>query len=136
MSKRILVVDDHAPTRAFMRAVLKGEKSESFDVVEAPNGKACLAAVDEGPPFDLIFLDVEMPDMDGYAVCRTIREWAIKTPVVFVTAKGEFKDFRAGGDAGADSYIAKPISKASLLSMVNVFTHLSRRGDPAEKGGQ
>ena len=124
--KKVLVVDDHAPTRALIRTILEGEKYENFELVEAATGTDCLKAVDKQGPFDLILLDVTLPDMDGYSVCRALRTVEAKVPIVFVTAKGDMKDYAAGRAAGADSYLVKPIARASLRSIVGPFTSLER----------
>lgn len=128
--KRILVVDDHAASRTFVRATLRTDKTGSFEVVEAASGKGCLEAVATGGPFDLIFLDIEMPDIDGLAVCRMLRERGVTTPVVFLTARGEGKDYLAGRQAGGDSYLAKPPARQAILAMANLFTNVSRRTGP------
>jgi DNA-binding response OmpR family regulator len=124
--KRILLVDDHAPTRALIRTILEAEKYENFELVEAATGTECLKAMDKKGPFDLILLDVTLPDMDGYSVCRALRTVEDRVPIVFVTAKGDVKDFAAGREAGADSYLVKPISRASLRSIVGLFTSVER----------
>ena len=95
-------------------------------VLEAGTGTDCLKAADKQGPFDLILLDVNLPDMDGYSVCRAIRHVDKKVPIVFVTAKGDLKDYTAGRDAGGDSYLVKPIARAALRSIVNLFTSIER----------
>jgi DNA-binding response OmpR family regulator len=131
MSKRVLLVDDHAPTRTLVRTILEAEKSETYEVVEAATGTECLKAADSKGPFDLILLDVNLPDMDGYAVCRALRHVDKAVPILFVTARTEMQDYRAGRDAGGDSYIVKPIARASLRSLVALFTGLDRRSGRA-----
>jgi two-component system response regulator ResD len=134
MAKRILVVDDHAPTRTLIRSILEAEKSDTYDVVEAGSGKECLKAVDGKGPFNLILLDVGLPDMDGYQVCTAIRSVDKDIPIVFVTAHGELKDYAAGRAAGSDSYLVKPIGRAALRSIVLLFTSIERKGAAAKKG--
>jgi len=132
MPKRVLVVDDHVPTRALIRTILEAERTDRFEVVEVGTGTDCLKASDKQGPFDLIILDVNLPDMDGYSVCRAIRHVDKKVPVVFVTAKGDLKDYTAGREAGGDSYLVKPIARAALRSIVNLFTSIERNdGDEA-----
>lgn len=131
MAKRILVVDDHAPTRALIRSILEAEKGETFETVEAGTGTECLKAFDAKGPFSLVLLDVTLPDMDGYEVCKAIRRVDKRVPIVFVTAKGELRDFTQGREAGSDSYLVKPIARASLRSMVALFTNVNRP-EPAE----
>lgn len=130
MSKRILVVDDHPPTRALVKTVLEAERTEVYEVVEAGNGTDCLKAADSKGPFDLILLDVSMPDMDGFSVCRALRRVDQKVPIVFVTAKGDLQDFTTGREAGGDSYLVKPIGRAALRSIVHLFTSVERKRGP------
>jgi DNA-binding response OmpR family regulator len=128
MAKRVLVVDDHSPTRALIRTILESEKTASYEVVEAATGTECLKAADAKGPFDLILLDVNLPDMEGYDVCRAIRHVDKAVPILFVTARTEMKDYAAGREAGGDSYVVKPIARASLRSLVALFTGMDRRG--------
>jgi CheY-like chemotaxis protein len=127
MAKRVLIVDDHAPTRTLIRTILESEKATSFEAVEAGSGTECLKAMEKKGPFDLVLLDVNLPDMDGYSVCRALRHVNKDIPIVFVTAKGDLQDYTAGRDAGGDSYLVKPIARAALRSMVNLFTSIDRR---------
>jgi DNA-binding response OmpR family regulator len=127
MAKRILVVDDHAPTRALIRSVLDAEKGDKFETVEAATGMECLKAADAKGPFDLILLDVNLPDMDGFEICKALRRVDKDVPIVFVTAKGDLDDYAAGRAAGGDSYLVKPIARGALRSMVGLFTNMARR---------
>ena len=127
MAKRVLVVDDHGPTRVLIRTILEAEKTDAFSVVEAVNGTECLKAADAKGPFDLILLDINLPDIDGFSVCRALRHVDKDVPIVFVTAKGELKDYATGREAGGDSYLVKPIARASLRSIVALFTSIDRR---------
>jgi DNA-binding response OmpR family regulator len=127
MAKRVLVVDDHAPTRTTVRTMLEADKNQQFDVLEAANGTDCLKVFDAQGPFDLILLDVALPDIDGYGVCSAIRRVDKDVPIVFITGQRDLKDYHAGRDAGGDSYLVKPISAAALRSTVHLFTALSRK---------
>ena len=127
MAKRVMIVDDHAPTRSLIRAMIEAERSATFEVLEAETGESCVMMVEKNGPFDLILLDVDMPDMDGYATCRALRKAKVETPVVFVTAKGALKDFHAGREAGGDSYLKKPVSRQALRSIVSLFTSIDRK---------
>ena len=130
MPKKVLVVDDHVPTRSLIKTILEAEKNETYHVTEAGTGTECLKAVDKAGPFDLVLLDVNLPDMDGYEVCRALRHVDKGVPIVFVTAKGDLKDYTAGRDAGADSYLVKPIARAALRSIVTLFTSIERTSKP------
>ncbi len=132
MSKRVLVVDDHAPTRALIRNVLERQRGEQIVVVEAGSGKECLQAFDGQGPFDLVLLDVGLPDIDGFTLCRGLRNVDTDVPIVFVTGKTQLTDFNEGRQAGGDSYLVKPISRAALLSLFALFTSVPR--SKAKKG--
>ena len=135
MPKKVLVVDDHVPTRSLIKTILEAEKNETYKVTEAGTGTECLKAVDKAGPFDLVLLDVNLPDMDGYAICRAIRHVNNNVPIIFVTAKGDLKDYTAGRAAGGDSYLVKPIARAALRSVVNLFTSIER-AKAAEKAAK
>jgi CheY-like chemotaxis protein len=130
MSKRILVVDDHSPTRTLIRSVLEAEKGANFTIVEAANGTECLMASDTKGPFDLILLDIKLPDMDGFQVCRALRHVDAHVPIVFVTAQGDLQDFQTARQAGGDSYLVKPIGRQALRAVVNLFTNVQRNKAP------
>jgi CheY-like chemotaxis protein len=132
VAKRVLVVDDHAPTRGTIRALLESDKNQQFEVVEAANGTECLKTFDSKGPFDLVLLDVNMPDLDGYAVCEALRRVDKEVPVVFITGQRDLKDYQSGRHAGGDSYLVKPISAAALRSTVHLFTTLNRKSSQAE----
>ena len=135
MPKRVLIVDDHAPTRSTIRTLLEADKNTAFEVVEAANGTECLKVFDSKGPFDLILLDVNMPDLDGYAVCTALRRVDKDVPVVFITGQRDLTDYHSGRDAGGDSYLVKPISAAALRSTVHLFTTLSRKSEGAGPKG-
>src|SRR5262245_31368216 len=126
MPKRVLVCDDHAPTRGLIRALLESDRSEKFEVVDAASGAECIKSFDGLGPFDVVLLDVRLPDMDGYQVCRALRNVDNRVPVIFVTGQGELKDYNAGREAGGDSYLVKPIARGALRSMIGLFTSLGR----------
>jgi DNA-binding response OmpR family regulator len=127
MAKRILLTDDHGPTRVLIRSILEAERTEIFDIVEAATGDEAVRLFESKGPFDLVLLDVSLPDMDGYAVCRLLRKKDDRVPVIFVTAKGDLKDYTSGREAGGDSYIVKPIARASLRAIVSLFTSIERK---------
>jgi DNA-binding response OmpR family regulator len=126
MAKRILIVDDSPPALALIRAVLEAEKYQDLSIREATTGADALKTFDRAGPFDLVLLDVGLPDLDGFTVCRALRKVDGRVPVVFITAKGELKDFAAGREAGGDSYLVKPISRAALRNLVSLFLNVQR----------
>ena len=124
--KKILIVDDDTGIRLTMRKFLEFSKGANFEVVEAEDGSACLKAVKEGKPFDLILLDIAMPNMDGFEVCRALREVDREVPIIFVTSHADVEHRVKGRQAGGDSFLAKPIREAPLLSLVKLFLNASR----------
>ncbi len=115
--KRILLIEDQPVMRRNIQTILE---MEGFEVVSAENGKKGLDAVKRNPP-DLILCDVMMPELDGYAVLSALRlnEQTATIPFIFLTAKGEKADLRAGMNLGADDYLAKPVSSDELVAAVN-----------------
>jgi CheY-like chemotaxis protein len=128
--KKILAVDDDATALGALRQILA---QKGYDVTTAGNGEAALEILSGGGAFDLIILDVAMPGMTGYDVCRKLRqdERTQDTPVIFLTAKGMLMDMAEGEDAGSDLYLIKPVLATKLLNMVAMFlsddTPLSKR---------
>lgn len=109
----ILVVDDEKRMVRFIRLNLE---QDGFQVVAAYNGKEALDQVRTALP-SLVLLDVMLPDMDGFQVLRTIREFS-NVPVIMLTAKGEEDDRVRGLELGADDYVTKPFSPRELVSRV------------------
>lgn len=121
MSHRpILIVDDEPANLAAMRSIL----SAQYPLVFANSGAAALAAARKHDPA-LVLLDIQMPDVDGYAVCRELKADPATqhTPVIFVTSLAESGHEAAGFEVGAVDYIVKPVSPAIVLARVG--THLS-----------
>ena len=127
MAKRILIVDDHAPTRGTIRTLLEADKNQKFEIYEAANGTECIQQFDAKGPFDLVLLDVMLPDLDGYAVCAALRRVDKEVPIIFVTGQRDLTDYHSGREAGGDSYLVKPISAAALRSSVHLFTSVARK---------
>ncbi len=127
MTDAILVVDDDQNILKLEQAILS---RQGYEVTLAQGGKECLAQLAERE-FDLVLLDVMMPDVDGYTVCRKIREDARLSdmPVIFLTAKGGGEAIGEGFDAGGSMYISKPFTASKLLEMVR--TVLDARGAKA-----
>jgi DNA-binding response OmpR family regulator len=125
MGEKILVVDDNRDNVEILRAFLE---SRGYVVSEAPDGRTALARVEEVKP-DLVLLDVMMPGMDGWQVCRTIKNHPElgSTRVVMVTAKGGFEDKFEGLRSGADDYVVKPVDFKDLESKVQRNLRQSER---------
>ncbi len=124
----ILVVDDNRDNVEILRAFLE---SRGYTVAEAPDGKTALARMEQVRP-ELVLLDVMMPGMDGWQVCRTIKnhpDYGAVTRVVMVTAKGAFEDKFEGLRSGADDYLVKPVDFKELLEKVE--RNLAARGSGA-----
>jgi DNA-binding response OmpR family regulator len=122
---RILIVEDELPMRTALVDLLQ---ANAFRVITAVDGVAGLErALDEKP--DLVLLDIMMPGLDGFSVCREIRRRTTTLPILMITAKGQVDDRVTGLDAGADDYLVKPFSSRELLARVRA---LLRRFDSAQ----
>ncbi|HET7275562.1 MAG TPA: response regulator [Longimicrobiaceae bacterium] len=110
--RTILIVDDNRDNLEILSAYLE---SRGYRVAEAPDGRTALAKMEEVRP-DLVLLDVMMPGMDGWEVCRTIKNHPDygNTRVVMVTAKGGYEDKFEGMRSGADDYVVKPVDLKEL----------------------
>jgi len=125
--RRILIVDDDAGIRLTIRRILESSRSDDFEIAEAASGVECLMATEKQGPFDLILLDVEMPEMDGFSVCKAIRNVDPAVPIVFVTSHVDLEHRVKGREAGGDSFLAKPVRPGALMSLVGLFSSSSRR---------
>ena len=126
MAKRILVVDDDDNILGLERMILE---QKGFDVTTAAGGKEALDCLSTGT-YDLVLLDVMMPDMDGFTLCRKIKEDVRhrEVPVIFLTAKGGGEALAEGFESGAVMYINKPFTANKLLTIVH--TMLEERPQP------
>lgn len=118
MSKRILIVEDHADIRRLIRMTLEFEDHE---IHEAPNADEGLEAVRRLRP-QLLLLDIMMPgSMDGLDLCRLVKsDPTLGMPwVVLLTARGQSQDIEAGMNAGADAYLLKPFSPLKLIETID-----------------
>lgn len=123
--ERLLVVDDEANLRSMLRAALR---HHGFEVTMAADGREALDALDEVRP-DLVVLDVMMPDLDGFEVCRRMRAGNDATPVLFLTARDGTEDKVRGLKLGADDYVEKPFSLEELVARIEAI--LRRTGAAA-----
>jgi Response regulators consisting of a CheY-like receiver domain and a winged-helix DNA-binding domain len=123
---KIMVVDDESRMRKLVRDFLE---RENFQVLEAENGMEAMDLFYENTDVALLILDVMMPKMDGWQVCREIREQS-KVPIIMLTARSEENDELKGFEVGVDEYIAKPFSPKILVARVEA---LLRRSGSIEK---
>jgi DNA-binding NarL/FixJ family response regulator len=115
--KKILVIEDEPEMRRNLATILRLEK---FHPLPAANGHLGIELAKKAKP-DLILCDVMMPELDGYGVIAALRADpdTVTIPFIFLTAKGEKPDIRAGMNLGADDYLTKPVGKADLLSAIH-----------------
>ena len=127
---RILIVDDNLTNVKVLQTRLA---AEGYEVITAADGEEGLAAARQQAP-DLILLDVMMPKLDGFEVCRRLRADAAFpfTPIIMVTAMSDSKDVIAGLEAGGDEYLTKPIDHAALGARVRSMLRIKRLHDTAE----
>ncbi|NLP16764.1 MAG: response regulator transcription factor [Clostridiales bacterium] len=111
---KILVVDDESRMRKLVRDFLV---RNNYDVIEAENGEQALDIFFQTKGIALIILDIMMPKIDGWQVCKEIREYS-DVPIIMLTAKGEEKDELLGFELGVDEYISKPFSPKILVARV------------------
>ncbi|MDR1070600.1 MAG: response regulator [Gracilibacteraceae bacterium] len=122
-SCRVLIVDDEPVNIQVLRNLLT---MRDYAVTEAYNGLDALSLVEKGEEFDLVLLDVMMPRMSGYEVCRRLREKysSFALPIIMLTAKNQIQDIMLGFQSGANDYIQKPFDKEELLARVKTLLEL------------
>jgi DNA-binding response OmpR family regulator len=121
----ILIIEDDP---AMLRGLQDNFESHGYRVRTARDGQAGLEAALDGP-CDLVLLDIMLPKLNGYEVCRRIRMQGLEMPIVMLTAKGQEEDIVRGLEWGADDYVTKPFSIRQLLARVHAF--LRRRENEA-----
>ncbi|MGB0428978.1 MAG: response regulator [Bacteroidia bacterium] len=117
MLRKVLIVDDEPNIVMSLEFLLRKNK---FNVFIARNGTEALELLEKEVP-DLILLDIMMPDVDGYEICRQIKQKPRleKTKVVFLSAKSKTTDIEKGYELGADLYLTKPFSTRNLIKEIN-----------------
>lgn len=118
---KILVVDDEARMRKLVKDFLT---NKGFQVIEAADGEEAVDIFFNQKDIALILLDVMMPKMDGWEVCKTIRKYS-KVPIIMLTARGEERDELQGFNLGVDEYISKPFSPKILVARVEAILRRS-----------
>ena len=127
---RVLVIDDEAPIRLLCRVNLE---AEGMTVLEAADGPSGLALAQEERP-DLVLLDVMMPGLDGWGVAEALLEdpATAEIPIIFLTARAEFRDRARGLDIGGVDYITKPFNPVELAPLVRALLDRLERGERDE----
>jgi len=128
--QRVLVVDDE---HSIVDAVSTALRYEGFAVATAMSGRAALAAAQEGE-FDLIVLDVMLPDLDGFEIAGRLRADGVETPILFLTARSGLDDKARAFGLGADDYVTKPFSLAEIVMRIRAILRRSA-GRTDDAGG-
>ncbi|MGN6695804.1 MAG: response regulator [Aquihabitans sp.] len=126
MGTRILSVEDDERIRTAVRLALE---DEGWTVDEAENGEEALVRFAQSPT-DVVLIDIMLPDIDGFEVCRAIRRQS-DVPIVMVTARDDTHDVVAGLEAGADDYLTKPFAPKELSARIRALLRRARTADPA-----
>jgi DNA-binding response OmpR family regulator len=127
MTKRVLLIEDNEKLALGLRHNLE---FEGYEVAAAGDAASGLAVAQEAP-FDLVILDLMLPDMNGYRVLEQLREWGRDTPVLILTALGEEADKVRGFRLGADDYVTKPFGLMELMARVDALIRRAQRAAPA-----
>ena len=122
---KLLIVDDEEKIRTLIR---KYAAFEGYDVTEAEDGMSAMEIL-RNKDFDLIILDIMMPDIDGFTVCRELRKksWA---PVIMLSARGEEYDKLHGFEVGVDDYVVKPFSPKELILRIEAIMKRTQKSEP------
>ncbi|MEO0416241.1 MAG: response regulator transcription factor, partial [Verrucomicrobiota bacterium] len=115
---KVLIAEDDPNTREGLCEILRGE---GYHVIAAPNGREAWESFQEHQP-DVVCLDVMMPEMDGYEVCRKIRSQSDEPAILFITAKSEEIDAVLGLELGADDFIQKPFGVKEVVARIRAVT--------------
>lgn len=121
--KRILIIEDDL---AILRGLRDNLEYDKYEVLTAADGEQGYCLIQEKKP-DLIILDLMLPKMSGYELCRKVREEGLTTPILMLTARGEEVDRVLGLDLGADDYVTKPFSVPELLARVRAILRRMQR---------
>ena len=128
MSKKALVIEDDSNIAELLRLYLE---KDDFEVTVAANGALGVSEFERILP-DVVLLDIMLPILDGWAVCREIRETS-KTPIIMLTAKGETPDKVSGLEMGADDYVTKPFEVRELIARVHAVMRRANSEDAPAK---
>ena len=122
---KILVIDDESRMRKLVRDFLS---KKGYDVLEASNGEEAMDIFYSDKEIGLLILDVMMPKMDGWEVCREVRKTS-KVPIIMLTAKADERDELLGFELGVDEYVTKPFSPKILVARVEAILRRSNMGN-------
>jgi two-component system, OmpR family, response regulator len=125
---RVLIVEDHAKMAGLVR---RGLQKEGMAADVAGSGEDALGRA-QATEYDAIILDLMLPGMDGFEVCRRLRQEGVWTPILMLTARDAVRDRVAGLDGGADDYLTKPFSYAELLARLRALVRRGAIERPAE----
>jgi DNA-binding response OmpR family regulator len=125
--KRVLIIEDDL---AILRGLKDNLEYDKYEVLTATDGEQGYCLIQEKNP-DLVILDLMLPKMSGYELCRKVREEGLNTPILMLTARGEEVDRVLGLDLGADDYVTKPFSVPELLARIRAIL---RRVQQSKKG--
>ncbi|MBR2521151.1 MAG: response regulator transcription factor [Oscillospiraceae bacterium] len=126
--KKVLILEDEASIRSFIYINLK---RAGYDVLEADTGEKALRLIAENPDIKVSILDIMLPDIDGFEVCRTIRANNTTMGIIMLTARSQEMDKVTGLMTGADDYVTKPFSPAELVARIDALYR--RIGDTREE---
>ena len=134
MGARVLVADDD---RAIRDALVRALELEGYVALAAPNGAEALALIREAAP-DVVLLDVMMPGLDGWRVAEQLLEddRTVGIPIIFLTARAEFRDRARGLDIGGVDYVTKPFNPLELATLVRALLSRTDRGELDELRGE
>lgn len=124
MGTHILTVEDDERIRQAVKLALE---EEGWDVTEASTGESAMASFTENPP-DVVLIDINLPGMDGFEVCRQLRRGS-DVPIIMVTARADTHDVVAGLEAGADDYMTKPFAPKELSARIRAMLRRSRNAE-------
>lgn len=128
MKPNILCIEDHPDNMTLIRRIFR---PDSYNLIEAKTGLQALS-IAESQDLDVILLDINLPDIDGYEVARRIRSSArsalVHTPIIAVTANALRGDFQKAHDAGCDVYLSKPVNIIELMDTVEALVNKEKRG--------
>ena len=131
--KKVLVLEDEASIRGFIVINLR---RAGYDVIEAENGEEALERLHENPDARVALLDIMLPGIDGFEVCRRIRATNSRIGIIMLTARSQEMDKVTGLMTGADDYVTKPFSPAELTARVDALVRRSGGEEPPQVTGE